>query len=123
VSALVDPAVGAILSFGLSGAASELLGDLAHRLVPATDRDVAALVREIKAAPLLFGWRGAEPVDTDALEELLLRVSQLVDDLPEVAALSLEPVVVAPRGLAVLGASVRLAPLPARTDLGPRALG
>ncbi|MFC1434692.1 GNAT family N-acetyltransferase [Streptacidiphilus sp. N1-3] len=123
VSATVDPAVGAILSFGVAGAASELLGDLAHRLIPATDRDVAGLVREIRAAPLLFGWRGAEPVDTGALEELLLRVSQLVDDIPEVAAVSLEPVVVAPHGLAVLGATVRLAHLPARTDLGPRALG
>ena len=123
VSATVDPAVGAILSFGLAGAASELLGDLAHRLIPATDRDVAGLVREIRAAPLLFGWRGAEPVDTGALEELLLRVSQLVDDIPEVASVVLEPVVVAPHGLAVLGATVRLAHLPARTDLGPRALG
>ena len=123
VSASVDPAVGAILSFGLAGAASELLGDVSHRLIPATDRSVAGLVREIKAAPLLFGWRGAEPVDTDALEELLLRLSQLVDDIPEVASVELEPVVVAPRGLAVLGASVRLAHLPARTDLGPRALG
>ncbi|WP_408022559.1 bifunctional acetate--CoA ligase family protein/GNAT family N-acetyltransferase [Streptacidiphilus albus] len=123
VSATVDPAVGAILSFGLAGAASELLGDVAHRLIPATDREVAGLIREIRAAPLLFGWRGAEPVDTDALEELLLRVSQLVDDVPEVAAVELEPVVVAPHGLAVLGAAVRLAVLPARTDLGPRALG
>jgi acyl-CoA synthetase (NDP forming)/RimJ/RimL family protein N-acetyltransferase len=123
VSATVDPAIGAILSFGLAGAASELLGDVAHRLIPATDRSVAGLVREIKAAPLLFGWRGAEPVDTGALEELLLRVSQLVDDIPEVASVELEPVVVAPRGLAVLGASVRLAHLPARTDLGPRTLG
>ncbi|MEZ0089612.1 GNAT family N-acetyltransferase [Streptacidiphilus sp. EB129] len=123
VSATVEPAVGAILSFGLAGAASELLGDLAHRLIPATDRDVAGLIREIKAAPLLFGWRGAEPVHTDALEELLLRVSQLVDDIPEVAAVDLEPVVVAPHGVAVLGASVRLARLPARTDLGPRTLG
>ncbi|MHA6763287.1 bifunctional acetate--CoA ligase family protein/GNAT family N-acetyltransferase [Streptacidiphilus sp. PAMC 29251] len=122
VSATVDPAVGAILSFGVAGAASELLGDLAHRLIPATDRDVAGLVREIRAAPLLFGWRGAEPVDTGALEELLLRVSQLVDDVPEVASVALEPVVVAPHGLAVLGATVRLAHLPARTDLGPRAL-
>ncbi len=123
VSATVDPAVGAILSFGLAGAASELLGDVAHRLIPATDRDVAGLIREIRAAPLLFGWRGAEPVDTDALEELLLRVSRLVDDIPEVAAVELEPVVVAPHRLAVLGAAVRLAVLPARTDLGPRALG
>ena len=62
-------------------------------------------------------------MDTDALEELLLRVSQLVDDLPEIASVELEPVVVAPHGLAVLSAEVRLAQLPARTDLGPRALG
>uniref|UniRef100_UPI000AA52EF0 acetate--CoA ligase family protein n=1 Tax=Actinacidiphila rubida TaxID=310780 RepID=UPI000AA52EF0 len=118
----VDPAAGAVLSFGLAGAASELLGDLAHRLVPATDSDVAELVRSIRAAPLLFGWRGAEPVDTAALEELLLRVSMLADDLPEVVGIDLEPVVVAGRGLSVLGATVRLAPPPARTDLGPRAL-
>jgi acyl-CoA synthetase (NDP forming)/RimJ/RimL family protein N-acetyltransferase len=122
VSASVDPAVGAILSFGLAGVASELLGDVAHRLIPATESEVASLIREIKAAPLLFGWRGSEPVDTAALEQLLLRVSQLVDDLPEVASLTLEPVRVGRKGLAVLGADVRLARLPARTDLGPRAL-
>jgi acyl-CoA synthetase (NDP forming)/GNAT superfamily N-acetyltransferase len=122
VRAGVDPAAGAVLSFGLAGAPSELLGDTAHRLVPATDRDVAELVRSIKAAPLLFGWRGAEPVDTAALEELLLRVSMLADDLPEVVGVDLEPVVVAARGLSVLGATVRLAPPPPRTDLGPRAL-
>ena len=122
VRAAVDPAVGAVLSFGLAGAPSELLGDVAHRLVPATDRDVADLVRSIKAAPLLFGWRGAEPADTDALEELLLRVSRLVDDVPEVVAIHLEPVVVARHGLTVLGATVRLAHPPVRTDLGPRAL-
>jgi acyl-CoA synthetase (NDP forming) len=122
VRAVVDPAAGAVLSFGLAGAPSELLGDLAHRLVPATDRDAAGLVRSIKAAPLLFGWRGSEPADTAALEELLLRVSRLVDDLPEVVSVALEPVVVARRGLAVLGATVRLAPPPARTDVGPRSL-
>ncbi|MEZ0066813.1 acyl-CoA synthetase (NDP forming)/RimJ/RimL family protein N-acetyltransferase [Streptacidiphilus sp. MAP12-20] len=122
ISASVDPAVGAILSFGLAGVASELLGDVGHRLIPATGAEAASLIREVKAAPLLFGWRGSEPVDTGALEELLLRVSQLVDDLPEVASLTLEPVLVAPRGLSVLGAGVRLARLPARTDLGPRAL-
>lgn len=122
IGASVDPAAGAILSFGLAGAPAELLGDVAHRLIPATDLEVAALVREVRAAPLLFGWRGADPVDTGALEELLLRVSQLVDDLPEVAAVDLEPVVVAPHGLSVLAAQVRLAPLPVRSDLGPRAM-
>lgn len=122
VRAAIDPAVGAVLSFGLAGAASELLGDTAHRLVPATDRDAAELIRAIRTAPLLFGWRGSAPVDTPALEELLLRVSRLVDDHPEVVGISLEPVVVAQRGLSVLDASVRLAPPPARTDLGPRRL-
>ncbi|MFD7233553.1 GNAT family N-acetyltransferase [Streptomyces sp. NPDC059881] len=122
VRAAIDPAVGAVLSFGLAGPATELLGDTAHRLVPATDRDAAELLRSVRTAPLLFGWRGSAPVDTAALEELLLRVSRLVDDHPEVVAISLEPVVVAQHGLCVLGAAVRLAPPPPRTDLGPRTL-
>lgn len=122
VRAVIDPAAGAVLSFGLAGAASELLGDTGHRLVPVTERDAGSLVRSIRTAPLLFGWRGSAPVDTPALEELLQRVSRLVDDHPEVVAVSLEPVVVAQRGLSVLGASMRLAPPPARGDLGPRAL-
>ncbi|GGZ46408.1 acyl-CoA synthetase [Streptomyces inusitatus] len=122
VRAVIDPAVGAVLSFGLAGAASELLGDTSHRLIPATDRDAAELIRAIRTAPLLFGWRGSAPVDTPALEELLLRVSRLVDDHPEVVGISLEPVVVAQHGLSVLGASVRLAPPATFTDLGPRRL-
>ncbi|MDH6587800.1 acyl-CoA synthetase (NDP forming)/GNAT superfamily N-acetyltransferase [Streptomyces sp. SAI-133] len=122
IRAVIDPAAGAVLSFGLAGAASQLLGDTSHRLIPVTDREATSLVRSIRTAPLLFGWRGSTPVDTPALEELLLRVSRLVDDHPEVVAVTLEPVVVAPRGLSVLGASVRLAPPPARDDLGPRTL-
>ncbi|WP_405745371.1 GNAT family N-acetyltransferase [Streptomyces sp. NBC_01525] len=122
IRAAIDPAAGAVLSFGLAGAPSQLLGDIAHRLIPATDRDVDAQIRSIRAAPLLFGWRGSQPVDTAALAEVLLRVSRLVDDHPEVVGVDLEPVVVAPHGLSVLGASVRLARPPATTDLGPRRL-
>ncbi|MCY0944228.1 bifunctional acetate--CoA ligase family protein/GNAT family N-acetyltransferase [Streptomyces antarcticus] len=122
VRSVIDPGAGAVLSFGLAGVPSELLGDTAHRLVPATDRDVATLIRSIRAAPLLFGWRGSSPVDTAALEELLLRLSRLVDDHPEVIGVSLEPVVVAAEGLSVLSAAVRVAHPPARGDLGPRTL-
>ncbi|WP_199272869.1 bifunctional acetate--CoA ligase family protein/GNAT family N-acetyltransferase [Streptomyces broussonetiae] len=122
VRAVIDPAAGAVLSFGLAGAASQLLGDMAHRLVPVTEREATSLVRSIRTAPLLFGWRGSTPVDTPALEELLLRVSRLVDDHPEVVAVTLEPVVVAQHGVSVLGATVRLAPPPARDDLGPRTM-
>ncbi|MFF8632668.1 GNAT family N-acetyltransferase [Streptomyces pilosus] len=122
VRAVIDPAAGAVLSFGLAGAPSQLLGDMAHRLIPVTDRDATSLVRSIRTAPLLFGWRGSAPVDTPALEELMLRVSRLVHDHPEVVAVTLEPVVVAPHGVSVLDASVRLSPPPARDDLGPRTL-
>ncbi|MBH1938603.1 GNAT family N-acetyltransferase [Streptomyces sp. AV19] len=122
VRAAIDPAAGAVLSFGLAGAPSLLLGDTAHCLVPTTDRDAAELIRSVRTAPLLFGWRGASPVDTGALEELLLRLSRLVDDHPEVVGADLEPVIVAQHGVHVLGASLRLAPPPPRTDLGPRSL-
>lgn len=61
VRAVIDPAAGAVLSFGLAGAASELLGDTAHRLIPVTDKDAQAIVRSIKTSPILFGWRGAAP--------------------------------------------------------------
>ncbi|KJY47783.1 acyl-CoA synthetase, partial [Streptomyces sp. NRRL S-444] len=105
VRSVIDPAAGAVLSFGLAGVASELLGDTAHRLVPATERDAAGLIRSIRTAPLLFGWRGSDPVDTPALEELLLRLSRLVDDHPEVVGVTLEPVVVATEGLSVLSAT------------------
>lgn len=122
IRAAIDPAAGAVLSFGLAGAPSQLLGDIAHRLIPATDREVTEQIRSIRAAPLLFGWRGSQPVDTTALADVLLRVSRLVDDHPEVVGVDLEPVVVAAHGLSVLGATVRLARAPATTDLGPRRL-
>ncbi|MGH3311084.1 MAG: acetate--CoA ligase family protein, partial [Streptomyces sp.] len=122
IRAAVDPSIGAVLTFGLAGTPSELLGDVAHRLVPATDRDAAELVRAIRSAPILFGWRGARSADTGALEDLLLRVSRLVDDHPEIVAVDLEPVVVAPRGHTVLGATVRVAEAPPEADLGRRSL-
>lgn len=122
VRAAFDPSIGTVLSFGLAGTPSELLGDLSYRLVPVTDREAGRLIGDLRSAPMLFGWRGSQPVDSRALEELLLRVSMLVDDHPEIVSLDLEPVVVAPHGLTVLGASLRLAQPPATTDLGPRRL-
>ena len=114
-----DAAFGPLVSFGLGGVATDLLGDQAWRAVPLTDSDASELVREPRAAPLLFGYRGAAPVDVAGVEDVLLRVARLADDLPEVAELELNPVVVSEKGLAVLGADVRVAP-PARTDIGPR---
>ncbi|MCW2946632.1 MAG: CoA-binding domain protein [Actinoallomurus sp.] len=109
-----DPSFGAIVSFGLAGVAAELLEDRAYRLAPLTDVEAAELVRAVRTAPLLLGHQGAEPVDTAALEDLLLRASRLADDLPEVAGLDLEPVLAGPSGAVVRGARLRLARPPGR---------
>ncbi len=122
VSSMEDPLFGPIVSFGLAGLATELLGDRAYRIPPLTDADAAEMVRSVRAAALLFGHRGSAPVDVGALEDLLLRVGRLADDLPEVAELELSPVVLDHGGLAVLGARGALAPPLLRTDRGTRAL-
>ncbi|NEK85650.1 GNAT family N-acetyltransferase [Blastococcus saxobsidens] len=122
-----DPSFGALVSFGVGGVATELLGDRAFRTLPLTDLDAAELVRAPRAWPLLNGWRGSEPVDVAALEDLLLRVARLADDLPEVLRLSLEPVIVGPaepwhggRSLVVAGGTALVGPPTARVDPGPR---
>jgi len=112
-----DPLFGPVVSFGVSGALSELLGDCAYRIPPMQPLDASEMVREIKAAPLLLGYRGSAPVDSGALEQLLLRVGRLKDDLPQVRLLDLALVNVALRGATVLTAAARVEPaLDARTD-------
>jgi acyl-CoA synthetase (NDP forming) len=122
-----DPSFGALVGFGLAGVASDLLGDRAFRPLPLTDLDAAELVREPRAWPLLDGYRGSEPVDVAALEDLLLRVARLADDRPEVLRLRLEPVIVGPanpwhggRSLAVAGGTAIVGPPTARVEPGPR---
>ncbi len=118
-----DPSFGSLLSFGLAGTATALLGDRAFRVVPVSDVDAAALVRAPRAAPLLAGYRGADPVDLDALADLVLRVGRLAEDLPELRALALDPVLATPGGVFVTGAGAVLGPAPRRDDDGPRRLG
>ena len=120
--AVEDPLFGPVVSFGLGGVATELLGDRAFRIPPLTDTDVRELVRSVRAAPLLFGHRGAQPVDVAALEDLLARVAQLAEDVPELAELELDPVLASPAGVAVLAATGRLARPSVRADRGPRTL-
>jgi acyl-CoA synthetase (NDP forming)/GNAT superfamily N-acetyltransferase len=122
VEMVEDPAFGPVIGFGLGGVASELLGDRAWRAAPLTDRAAAALVDEPRAAPLLNGYRGATPVDREALIELLVRVGRLVDEHPRIRSLSLNPVLARPDGLSVLHAAVELGPAVPRPDTGPRRL-
>jgi acyl-CoA synthetase (NDP forming)/RimJ/RimL family protein N-acetyltransferase len=111
MSTMEDPLFGPIVSFGVAGAPSELLDDRSYRIPPLTDADAASMVREIRAAPLLFGYRGSERVDVAGIEDLLQRLARLKNDLPEVARLDLELVLAGAHDCSVLAASGRIAPV------------
>ena len=93
-----DPSFGPLIMFGLGGIYAELFQDVAVRLHPLTDLDARKLVRSIKMARLFKGFRGAPARDVQALEDLLLRLSALVEDIPEVAELDLNPVMLMAEG-------------------------
>ena len=76
-----------------------MLGDVRFRIAPLTDGDAAELLREIRGLRLLQGYRGRPPADLDALHDLLLRVSRLATEVPEIAELDLNPVIALAPGL------------------------
>jgi acetyl coenzyme A synthetase (ADP forming)-like protein len=87
-----DPLFGPLIAFGLGGIHVEILADVCFRVTPLTDRDAAEMVRAIRGYRLLQGYRGHPPADVEALEELLLRVSRLVEEIPEIGELDLNPI-------------------------------
>jgi len=117
-----DPSFGTLVSFGLSGVVSELLGDLAYRAVPLTDVDAAALVEAPRAAPVLTGYGGSVPVDLDVLADLVSRVAVLAEEVPEVRWLALEPILATATGAEIIGGRVKIGRPPSASDVGPRRL-
>jgi acyl-CoA synthetase (NDP forming)/GNAT superfamily N-acetyltransferase len=105
-----EPIFGPLVVFGLGGVATDVLADRAARLAPLTDTDADELIRSIRSAPLLLGYRGAHPADLAALRQTLLRVSRLADDIPEIAELDLNPVIARPDGVAAVDVRIRLKP-------------
>ena len=111
-----DPVFGPLVAFGPGGVLAELIGAASFRLAPLTDVDAEELVLGGKAGRLVRGFRGAPAADAEALVELVLRLSRLALDLPEVAELDLNPVIGLPRGCVAVDARVRVArPADART--------
>jgi acyl-CoA synthetase (NDP forming) len=104
-----DPSFGPVLMFGMGGVHVELLRDVAFRIQPLTDRDARELVRSVRGFPLLEGYRGAASGDVQALEETLLRLSQLVGDFPEIAELDLNPLKVLAPGHGCVAVDARVA--------------
>ncbi len=110
IGVVQEPVFGPLVVFGLGGVATDVLGDRSARLTPLTDTDAAALIRSVRAAPLLLGHRGTPAADLGALEDILIRVSRLADDLPHVAELDLNPVIARADGAHVVDARVRILP-------------
>ena len=93
-----NPSFGPLIMFGMGGIYAEFLRDITFRIHPLTDVDVQDMVRSVKAHQLLAGWRGSKPSDVKALEDLLLRVSAMVEDLPQIEEMDLNPVKVQEQG-------------------------
>jgi acyl-CoA synthetase (NDP forming) len=112
VGATADPLFGPVVACGAGGVDVELTRDVGVRLAPLTDRDARELVRGLGLFPLLEGYRGRPAVDVAALEDVVLRVSALVDAHPQIAELDCNPVVVHAGGALVVDARVRVVDAP-----------
>ena len=106
-----DPLFGPLIGFGLGGIHVEILKDIVFRVTPITDRDAADMVRSIKGYRLLEGYRGHPAADTAAIEELLLRIARLVEEVPQIIELDLNPVIALPpgQGCRIVDARIRVA--------------
>lgn len=105
-----DEVFGPLILFGLGGTATEVLADHAARLAPLTDLDVHDLITAPRCAPLLFGRDGTGPVDLTGLEQLLLRLSRMASDLPQLVEADFNPVLARPERVTALDARIRLVP-------------
>lgn len=107
-----DPVFGPVVACGAGGTAVELLGDVALRVCPLTQADAAEMIRSLQTFPLLTGFRGADPADLRALEDLVLRVAALADTHHEIVELDLNPVLATPTAAIAADARIRIAPAP-----------
>ena len=108
VGAIKDPQFGPALMFGLGGVFVEILKDVSFRVAPITEEDAREMITEIKAYPILQGYRGMPPVDVDAIVKILVNTSNLVMDHPDIAELDFNPIMVYERGAKTVDARIIL---------------
>jgi len=120
VGVVHDPQFGPVVACGAGGVQVELLKDVSVRLTPLSNEDASEMIRELKTYPLLKGFRGSVPCDVAALEDGLLRVSAMVEDLPQIAELDCNPFVVHDTGATILDARIRVTAVEPRLLVGVR---
>src|SRR5579862_6513407 len=108
VGVVHDLSFGPVLACGAGGTTAELVKDVAVRITPLTDRDAGEMLRALRTFPVLNGYRGATPCDLGAIEDVLLRVSAMVEAHPEIAELDCNPLIARPDGALIVDARVRL---------------
>lgn len=108
VGATKDPQFGPALMFGLGGVFVEILEDVTFRIAPITERDALEMITEVKAYPLLKGYRGQPPADIDTIANILVSTSKLVIDHPEIKELDLNPIMVYEKGAKTVDARIIL---------------
>jgi acyl-CoA synthetase (NDP forming) len=129
VGSVHDPQCGPLLMVGAGGVLTDVLGDRAFGLAPITDADADELINSLRSARLLDGYRGAPVVSRAAVRDVLVRVGALVDDVPQIAELDINPLIARTDGLYVVDTRIRLAEPPRHPDplvrqlRGPRGEG
>lgn len=108
VGAIKDPQFGQTLMFGLGGIFVEILKDVTFRIAPITEQEAREMIIEVKAYPLLQGYRGQPPADIDAIVKILLATSRLIMDYPQIKELDLNPVIVYEKGAKTVDARIIL---------------
>ena len=120
VGVVHDPQFGPVVACGAGGVQVELLRDVSIRLAPLSEEDASEMIRSLKTYPLLTGFRGSPVCDVTALENALLRVSAMVEDIPQISELDCNPLVVHERGATILDARIRVSAVEPRPLLGVR---
>lgn len=120
VGVVHDPQFGPVVACGAGGVQVELMRDVSVRLTPLSKTDATEMMRSLKTYPLLTGFRGKAKCDVAALEDGLLRVSAMVEDIPQIAELDCNPFVVNEHGAVILDARIRVAPSEPRALFGVR---
>jgi acyl-CoA synthetase (NDP forming) len=115
-----DRQFGPVVACGAGGVLVELLGDVRVRLAPLTRDDAAEMLRSLKTFPLLTGYRGQPARDVEALLDIIVRTSLLADDLPEIAEMDCNPILVHERGATIVDARIRVARVEPPLPLGAR---
>jgi len=109
IGGIMDEQFGPAVMFGVGGVMVELLKDVSFRLAPVTKEECLEMIKEIKAYPLLAGYRGSEPCDIDAIADVIIKIGSIMSEMDDIKEMEINPLIVYPKGTMAVDARVALA--------------